>query len=1092
MKLYICSRIVIFCFLISFFVASMGQSLVMIGNTNFPINDNTSSAPVAAINGGWQINGIGKIIKIVPHPSILTTLYACSASGGIFVSNNSAVSWTGLSGSFLPGVQFGCLAIDPLTPSVLYAGTGEPTYAQQYGWGGFGVFKSTNGGATWIQVNNTMGNVLVSDLVINPANTQEVVATTRNGIYKTTNGGSTWTQTLVAASQWIQQIARQGTGTNLVAIGNSRFYRSTDFGSNWTTTDLDPANSAIFANGRLAVAPGNSLVVYAGWVNNTFGTCNNACIFYSSDGGVSFTKKYDFTSSPKLISYDGVGTTGYGWANFFLTVSLTDPNTLFTGGHLLYKSSNNGTNWTSIFSNWWCCTHTDLHQLIYDPNNGNRLLNANDGGVFASTDLGVTWSPVSDGLYCNQYFTLGQGNLDPNFVIGGLQDNGIIYKNTDGNYHTYAGGDVYDHMTCDYTNNFNVYTSNTGGKVFNPYNRTQKANLNLPASVASSSRQSFFISPINPAIAYGWGTDVWRSSNINSYNLVAGTSLVAWNQISAFAVNVMDVKTSPADDNVLYALGDNATIYKSLNAAGASPSFASIALPGGTASNVYGSLTVSSLNPNVLYATANNKVLRSTNAGVTWTDYTATGLPALNYQKIYLDPYSTIESVYLVTALGLYYRDLTMTNWTAINPQASSPPSNTTANFAGNITGCNLYKGTGSSTSHVSFAAWGSGVWKTTFYNQQNNPLPNLLTNVDIGSPAIAGSASYDNNKSNFVVTGAGSGINASSTDQFNFTQTVINGNSDLVAKIYSVGETDPANGLSKTGLMFRTTGSNNAPYVMIALTGHAGAVFQYRINASDVATVSPVIPAPAPAYPYWLKLNKNAGNLISAYVSPDGSTWTLAGQVTVNLGANFLAGIANTSNNTALANKSAVSSLSMNSFAVIPVQNLELHAVLKDKNKVQLNWSFDSDDGRNKLYIERSSNATDFFNIFQKDITNTSGSIQTFNGTAMDASALSGYNYYRLKIVQRDGNIKFSAIDGIWIPNDWQVQVEPNPVKGNGELKVMISGSPAYARIKFELYDLAGRKVFTTMVPGNLAAGTYSYRVWGDNRSITGKLVVD
>lgn len=1078
----------------------MGQALVPMGNTNFPINDNTSSAPTAAINGGWQINGIGKVTKLVPHPATATTLYACSASGGIFISTNSGNSWAPVSGSFLPGVQFGCLAIDPTNTQIMYAGSGERTYAQVYGWGGLGAFKSTDGGVTWVQINATMGNVVVSDIIINPANTQEVVACTRNGIYKTTNGGGAWVATLTAANQWIQQIARQGSGNNLVAIGNTRFYRSTDFGASWTTTDLDPANSSIFSNGRLAVAPSNPLVVYAGWVNNTFGTCNNACLFYSSDGGVTFTKQHDFTSSPKLISYDGVGTAGYGWANFFITVAPTDPNTIFTGGHLLFKSTNNGLNWASVFSNWWCCTHTDIHQLLYDPNNANRLLNANDGGVFVSTDLGVNWSPSSNGLFCNQYFSMGQGNLNPDFVVGGLQDNGIIYNHTDGNYHTYAGGDVYDHMTCDYTNNFNVYTSNTGGKVFNPYNRTQKANLNLPTSVASSNRQSFFISPLNPALAYGWGNNVWRSSNINAYNLVTGTSSVAWTQISTFGVTIMDVKTSPASDDVLYALGNNATLYKSVNATAASPSFSPIALPGGATSNVYGSLTVSTLNPNVLYATANNKIYRSANAGASWTDYTGSGLPAINYQKIFVDPYSAIESVYLITALGVYYRDLTMASWTPINPTVTSPAQNTTANFVGTITGPNLYKGSGSSTSHISFAAWGSGVWKTTFYNQQSNPLPNLMSHVDIGAPAIAGSSSYDNNKGNFVVLGAGSGINASSTDQFGFTQTLLTGNSDLVAKVYSVAETDPANGLSKTGLMFRTSAAANAPYVMVALTGHAGAVFQYRVNAGDVATVTTASPAPAPAYPYWVRLNRNAANLVSAYVSPDGATWTLVGQITVNLGTSFLAGIANTSNNTGLLNKAAVSNLSLNSFVVIPIRNLQLTAAEQEKNKVQLNWSFDSDEGNNQLVLERSFNGTDFLPIYQKDYPNTTGASQSFADVTMDATAAAGYNYYRVKIVQRDGHVKYSAVVRVLIKGEWQVVVEPNPVAKNGELKVLVSGSDPLAPITLALYDMTGRKVLEKRIGtgynpirmDNLASGTYLYRVWYDRKSVTGKLVVE
>lgn len=1089
----------IFYFLIFLSTSGTGQSLIAFGNTNFPVNDNTSVAPTAAINGGWQINGIGKIIKIVPHPSITTTLYACSASGGIFITTNSGTTWTPLTGSFLPGVQFGCLAIDPGNTNIMYAGTGEPTYAQVYGWSGYGVFKSTDGGASWSVMNSGMGNLVVLDIIMNPSNTQELVACTKDGIFKTTNGGTNWAVALSAAGQWIQQVLRQGAGNNLIAIGNSRFYRSTDFGSIWTTSDLDPGFSASFANGRIAVAPSNSNVVYAGWVNNTFSTCNNACIFYSTDGGMSFTKKYAFSDPVKLLSYDGSGTTGYGWANFFLTVSLTDPNTLWTGGHLIFKSVNNGANWTASFTQWWCCTHTDIHQLIYDPANSSRFLNANDGGVFASTDQAVSWTPLSTGLACNQYQSMAQGNTDANFVIGGLQDNGIIYKNTDGNYHTYCGGDYSAHMTCDYTNAYNVYTSGINGKVFNPYNRTQSANLNLPVSLVSGSRQSFFISTLNPTIAYGWGTNVWRSSNINAYNLAAGTSSVSWTQISTFGTTVQDVKTSPANDNVLYALGNNATIYKSINATGGSPVFSTISLPGGAATNISGALAISYLNPNVLYAVANNAVYRSADAGATWSNYTDAGLPNINFNKIFVDPYSTIESVYLITTIGIYYRDLTMAGWLTVNPQVPVG-QNAPASYSGLINGTSLYKGAASSSSHVSFATWGSGIWKATFYNQQNSALPGIWTNVDIGSPAQAGTGYYDNLKNTFNVNGAGSGINNSTTDQFNFTMLSLSGNSDIVTKVYSVAETDPINGLSKTGLMLRSSVAPNSPYVMIALTGHAGIVFQSRINAGDVATITTVSPAPAVNYPYWLKLNKSVANVITAYISPDGVTWTQAGQVTISLGTNFLGGIANTSTNAGAVNKSSTGNIALNGFIVLAVDNIQLQAKLNSQAKVALSWSFITDESNNTVAVERSADAVNFSTILQKKYSNNSGTPQTFIDASVDEIPFDGNNYYRLKIIQQSGNIKYSTTERVYVKTSLMVKVEPNPVRKNGKLNIILTEILPASQFTLDIFDITGRKRGSELLSANnnntisvrnLSAGTYIYRVIFQKEMFTGKFVI-
>lgn len=1088
-------------YLVTISIFCFGQSLVPIGNTNFPINDNHSSASTAALNSGWQINGIGKIITIVPHPGITTKLYACTGSGGIFVTTNSGTSWLPLSGSFLPGVQFSCLSIDPTNTNIMYAGSGESTYAQTYGWGGYGTFKSVNGGASWVQMNTGMGNLVVLDILVNPTNTQEVVACTRDGLYKTVNGGANWTVAYSAPNQWMQQILRQS-GNVLVAISNTRFYRSVDWGTSWTAFDLDPAFSSTFANGKIAVAPSNPQVVYAGWVNNTFGTASNACIFYSTDGGLTFTKKYAFADPVKVVSYDGTSTTGYGWANFFLSVLPTDPNTLFTGGHLIFRSTNNGSNWTAIVPNWWCCIHTDIRQFFFDPATPGRVLTSTDGGVFATTDMGINWTQVSNGLYCNQYLSMGQGNLDPNFVIGGLQDNGIIYNNIDGNYHTYTGGDLYDHMTCDYTNSYNVYTSYGGGRVFNPYNRTQRANLNLPANIVTTgtanSRQSFVLTPLDPTIAYGWGTNIFRSSNINSYNIATNTSSVSWTQIGTIGVTIRDLKISTNSTAVVYAIANNATVYKSINATAVTPVFTPYILPAGASSSVTGSLTVSTLNPNVLYASANNQVYRSTNGGQSWTNYTATGLPSINFQKVFVDPYSSIEGVYLITTLGVYYRDLTMAAWSSVNPNVPAVQQNATASYGGLINGTSLYKGAGSSTSHVSFATWGSGIWKATFYDQLNGALPAVWSSEDIGTPAIAGNATYDNIKQTFNLQASGSGLNNLSTDQFNFTKTLLNGNGDLITKVYSVAETDITNGLSKTGLMLRSSNASNAPYVMVSLTGHAGAIFQYRTTTGAVAVITAVAPPVSEPYPYWLKLNKT-GNLITASTSVDGTTWVLAGQTTVDLGTNFLGGAASTSNNVAVANKSAISNIVIAGFGVLQVQNLQLNARLKGKYRVDLSWSFESDERTNNLVLERSTDGVRFVEIHQAIYQNNNGSIHSFTDLKTDESPLNGNNYYRVKIVQANGDVKYSQVVMVKIKGSSFVRIDPNPVLTNSDLYVSFIGISNNRTISFDIFDMAGKKMqseklknqSSNVVKLNLPAGTYMYRATHDNQVSSGKFVV-
>ena len=164
------------------------------------------------------------------------------------------------------------------------------------------------------------------------------------------------------------------------------------------------------------------------------------------------------------------------------------------------------------------------------------------------------------------------------------------------------------------------------------------------------------------------------------------------------------------------------------------------------------------------------------------------------------------------------------------------------------------------------------------------------------------------------------------------------------------------------------------------------------------------------------------------------------------------------------------------------------------------LSWSFDSNERNNTGSIEKSTDGMNFRSILQKEYINNSPSQQTFNDNMIDEAAFKGKNYYRLKTTGQDGQVKYSAVQLINIDNDFSVQVEPNPVKINGELKVIVSGGPA-SKILFNIYDLAGKQIqsetFTnaginTVHIKAMSTGTYLYKLIYENRSVTGKIVVN
>ncbi|NNE07226.1 MAG: hypothetical protein HKN20_01565, partial [Gemmatimonadetes bacterium] len=154
----------------------------------------------------WQEEGPsnigGRVVDLEMDPVTQNRIYAAMASGGIFRSDDSGVNWTPIFDD-QPTLTIGDIAIDPNDPSTLWAGTGEAN-AHSFSWFGMGVFKSTNGGATW-EHKGLSDTRYIGRVVVDPNDSDRVwvAATgilygtgTNRGVYRSTDGGDNWTQTL--------------------------------------------------------------------------------------------------------------------------------------------------------------------------------------------------------------------------------------------------------------------------------------------------------------------------------------------------------------------------------------------------------------------------------------------------------------------------------------------------------------------------------------------------------------------------------------------------------------------------------------------------------------------------------------------------------------------------------------------------------------------------------------------------------------------------------------------------------------------------------------------------------------------------------
>ena len=178
----------------------------------------------------------------------------------------------------------------------------------------------------------------------------------------------------------------------------------------------------------------------------------------------------------------------------------------------------------------------------------------------------------------------------------------------------------------------------------------------------------------------------------------------------------------------------------------------------------------------------------------------------------------------------------------------------------------------------------GSPVSSST-YTISSNTLPSSWADLDIGSPGLAGSASYSG--STFTVSGSGADI-YSTADQFHYVyETTGNTSVTLTARVATQTGT---NAWAKAGVMIRESTAAGSAYVGIYITPGKGVSLQYRSTTNASAINGPEITGPAA--PYWIRLTRS-GSTFTGYTSTNGTTWTTVGAETVTMAANATAGLA-------------------------------------------------------------------------------------------------------------------------------------------------------------------------------------------------------
>jgi len=161
--------------------------------------------------------------------------------------------------------------------------------------------------------------------------------------------------------------------------------------------------------------------------------------------------------------------------------------------------------------------------------------------------------------------------------------------------------------------------------------------------------------------------------------------------------------------------------------------------------------------------------------------------------------------------------------------------------------------------------------------------LPSGWTDIDIGSPSPAGSASYSGGV--FTVNGGGSDIWGTS-DQFNYAYESVSGDTTIIARVATVQNTQSS---AKTGVMIRETTAAGSTYASCYITPSSGAKFECRTATGGSAAL--VGSQSGIAAPYWVKMVRS-GSTFTASISPDGNTWTTIGTTNISMASSVNVGL--------------------------------------------------------------------------------------------------------------------------------------------------------------------------------------------------------
>ena len=364
----------------------------------------------------------------------------------------------------LPSDHINTIAVAQKDSRIIYVGTS------------YGVFKSTNGGASWLNISSIVKNTLfVNSVIVDPSNSQVLHFGSIDGVFKSTDGGLSWKNIGLSDSNVTTLVFDPKNSQNIYAGTYSGVFKSIDGGNTWKSTGLTASTYSI------AIDPDNSQILYAGTGDS---------VLKSMDGGGTWTST-GLTTSTNAIAIDP-----------------NNPQIVYAGtGIGVFKTTNAGESWTIMNNN---LTNLWINTIAVDHEDSQVVYAGTSWGVFKSINGGTSWSAINNGLTSLYINTIA---IDPN-------DSQCIYVGTTGGLFKMI------QSPPTYTVTTNVNPLNSGTVVLTPQGNTYVSGTTITLTAVPTTGYHFV----------NWSGDVMDSTNPVTVTVKGNITVTANFEINKYSI----------------------------------------------------------------------------------------------------------------------------------------------------------------------------------------------------------------------------------------------------------------------------------------------------------------------------------------------------------------------------------------------------------------------------------------------------------------------------------------------------------------------------------------------------------------------------